>query len=62
MLSRILKRAEMSGRVDDTTSIFRKRYAGHVQEIAAVISAFAGRVIDVRAGPCSKRNVFTYCD
>lgn len=49
MLSRILKRAEISGRVDDNTDVFRRRYAGHMKEITAVIGAFAGKVIDVRA-------------
>ena len=48
MLSRILKRAEISGRVDDTTDVFRRRYAGHMQEITTVLGAFAGKVIDVR--------------
>ena len=49
MLSRMLKRAEMSERVDDTTEVFRRRYAGHVQEISSVTGAFTGKVIDVRA-------------
>ena len=49
MLSRMLKRAEISGRVDDNTEVFRKRYTGHMQEITNVIEAFAGKVIDVRA-------------
>lgn len=47
MLSRMLKRAEVSGRVDDTVEVFQKRYARHVQEISNVIKAFAGKVIDV---------------
>ena len=49
MLSRMLKRAEMFERVDDTTEVFRRRYAGHVQEISSVTGAFTGKVIDVRA-------------
>ena len=50
MLSRVLRRAGTSGRVDDTADVFRKRYAGYMQEIATVIEALAGVVVDVRAG------------
>ncbi|KAL9104819.1 MAG: hypothetical protein Q9163_000267 [Psora crenata] len=47
MLSRMLKRAQTSGRVDDTADVFRRRYAGHMQEISSVIGAFAGKVVDI---------------
>lgn len=56
MLSRILKRAEMSGRVDDTTEVFRRRYAGYMQEISSVTGAFTGKVIDVRASHQYRRD------
>ncbi|KAL8822548.1 MAG: hypothetical protein Q9191_006719 [Dirinaria sp. TL-2023a] len=48
MLARMLKRAETSGRVDDTAEVFRKRYAAHMEEISSVTEAFPGKVIDVR--------------
>lgn len=50
MFTRMLKRAQTSGRVDDTPEVFRRRYAGHTQEISSITGAFVGKVIDVRAG------------
>ena len=56
MLSRMLKRAKMSGRVDDTTEVFHRRYAGHMQEISSVTRAFTGKVIDVRVSHQYRRD------
>ena len=50
MLSRMLKRAKTSGRVDDTTEVFRRRYAGHTQEISSITGEFVGKVLEVRPG------------
>lgn len=48
MLSRMLMRAEMSGRVDDNVEVFRRRYAIHMQDISSITEVFPGKVIEVR--------------
>ena len=60
MLSRMLKRAKMSGRVDDTTEVFRRRYAGYMQEISSVTGVFEGKVLDVRVVQYYKESVTYY--
>ncbi|KAL9034068.1 MAG: hypothetical protein Q9214_007215, partial [Letrouitia sp. 1 TL-2023] len=44
LLARVLKRAETSGRVDDTAEVFAKRLAAHEAEIESVLGAFEGKV------------------
>lgn len=47
LLARVLRRAETSGRVDDTAEVFAKRLAAHEAEIESVLGAFEGKVKNV---------------
>ena len=56
MLARMLKRAKTSGRVDDTTEVFHRRYARHMQDISSIMEVLSGNVIDVRVLHYYERN------
>ena len=47
---RILNRAKTSGRIDDNTEVFRRRYAAYLKDIPDIVQSF-GDVIDVRYQP-----------
>ena len=42
-----LRRAKTSGRVEDTTDIFRRRYARHMNDVPSIMEALSGNVVDV---------------
>ena len=51
MHARILNRAKTSGRVDDNTEVFRRRYAAHRKEIPEITQCFGDKIVDVRYQP-----------
>ena len=53
MHARILMKAKTFGRVDDTTEVFRRRYAAHQKVIPNIRQCFGDKVIDVRYKPQS---------
>lgn len=47
---RILNRAKTSGRIDDNTEVFRRRYAAYLKDIPDIVQSF-DYIIDVRHQP-----------
>lgn len=47
MHARILNRAKTSGRIDDNTEVFRRRYAAYLKDIPEIVQLYVN-VIDVR--------------
>lgn len=41
MLARMMRRAKTSGRVDDTTEIFQRRYARHMDDVSSIVDALS---------------------
>ena len=51
MHARILNTAKTSGRVDDNTEVFRRRYAAHRKDTPEITQCFGDKIVDVRYQP-----------
>lgn len=47
MLTRVLKRGETSGRVDDNVEVFKKRFEGYQKEASGIVELFGDRIVRV---------------